>query len=306
MTGRKALFAALALLGALLTAALFLSFDASGLGREVEERLRSAAGIRLEYSRPRIGFLRGLSLEDVRASVGSYDLRVPRVVLEHRPLALLWGGFQLTGVKLDEARVGRFSIEALRLTLARLDYDSRAVTALHGIGTEGRIEMRRAAFASWEVSDLSARIAATGGRVRFEQMKLRTGRGDLSGELALDFNSLPFRYRASLLGSSFEMEGVGRGAITLETAGFGSKARDVTGSGVFTLAPGRFSDASWVGEIDPSLAGAEHGPVEIPFEIRDERVYIEGVEIDAAGRRMEIEGSFGLDGSRDLRVSKPS
>jgi hypothetical protein len=56
-----------------------------------------------------------------------------------------------------------------------------------------------------------------------------------------------------------------------------------------------------VRSIDPSLAGAEHGPLKVPFEIVEERIRIEPVEMEAAGRVLRIEGSLGFDGSQDLR-----
>jgi hypothetical protein len=302
---RKALLAAILSLAALLAAALFVSFDAPGLGRDLQERLRSAIGIRLEFERSRFSVLRGLLIEDARATAGSYELHFPRLVIEHRPLALLRGGFELAGIRLDEARVGPFSVDALHLKLSRLEYDPRAVTALHGVDADGNLETRRVAFGTWELRDLAARIGAAGGRVRLEDLTLATARGSLSGELALDFNTLPFRYRVSLFGSSIDVEGVGRGALRLDAEGFGTRARNLAGRGVFELPRGRLPDSPWVREIDPSLAGADHGPVEVPFEVRDERVYIEGVAIEAAGRVFEIEGWFGLDGSRALRVSTP-
>jgi hypothetical protein len=306
LSRREALIAAILSLGALLTAALFVPFDAPGLGRELVERLQSSAGIRLEFSRSTLRVLRGLLLEEAHAFAGSYDLRVPRLLLEHRPVALLRGGFELTGIRLDEARVGRATIEALRLKLSRLDYDPRAVTALHGVDTEGSLDIGRIVLATWELRELASRFLAEGGRLRFEELTLTTGGGALDGELALDFNTIPFRYRFALRGPSLEVYGVGRGELRLEASGFGTKPRDLEGGGTFAMARGRLPDAPWVREIDPSLAGAEHGPVEVPFQIRNERVYIERIELEAAGGVIEVEGSVGLDGSRDLRISKPS
>ncbi|HJS74911.1 MAG TPA: hypothetical protein VJ921_11540, partial [Vicinamibacteria bacterium] len=302
---KKALLAAILLGGALLTAALLISFESPDLGRDVAERLRSASGIRLEFSRARFGLARGLVFEDARASAGSYDVQVSRLVLEHRPLALLRGGFETTGIELDDLRGGPVSIDALRLSLSRLDYDPRAITALHGVDAEGILRMSRVAVAAGELRDLAARLTAAGGRVRFDDLTFATAYGTLSGELALDFNSLPFRYRVSLPGSSLQVEGVGRGTLSLEASGFGTKPGGLRGRGVFELARGRLPDAQWVRDLDPSLAGAEHGPVKVPFEINEERVRIERVEMEAAGRVIEIEGSLGLDGSRDLRVSSP-
>jgi hypothetical protein len=165
--------------------------------------------------------------------------------------------------------------------------------------------MGRIVLATWELRDLAARLLAEGGRLRFEELTFTTSGGALEGELALDFNTIPFRYRFALGGSSLEVDGVGRGELRLEAEGFGTKPRDLQGGGTFAMARGRLPDAPWVRQIDPSLAGAEHGPVGVPFEIRDERVYIEPIELEAAGRIFEVEGSLGLDGSRDLRVAKP-
>ncbi|MGH9391291.1 MAG: hypothetical protein ACRD1Z_16915, partial [Vicinamibacteria bacterium] len=279
MSGRKALLAALASIVTLAILALVIPFDAPGLGREVEERVRSATGIHLEISRSRLRLLRGLVLEDVRFVARRYRAQVPQIVLEQRLLALLSGRRELKGIRLEEGRIdfdgGPVSIEALGLTLSRLDYDPRALTPLHGLGSDGLLTMRRIRFESGELRDLAARIATEGGRFRLEGLKLETDRGELSGEVVLDFNSFPFRYRASVLRPSFDVEGVGRGTLRLEAEGFGTEARNLKGRGAFELGRGRFPDAPWIQEIDPALAGADHAPAEIRFEVRDERVYFE-------------------------------
>ncbi len=292
---------------ALAVVALFIPFDAPGLGREVQDRVRSATGFPLEVSRSRIRLLHGLVLEEVRLVAGSYQLHVPRMVLEHRLIALLRGRRDLKGIELEGATIdfpgGSVSLEALRLTLSRLDYDPRALTPLHGLSSEGLLTMKRIAFESRELRDVAAKITTEGGRWKFEDLKLVSDRGELSGELGLDFNSFPFRYRASLLGPAFDVEGVGRGALRFEGEGFGAHARNLEGKGVFEVERGRLPDAAWVREIDPALVGAEHAPVEIPFEVRDERVYFERFEIEAGEKVLELEGSIGLDGSRDLRAA---
>ncbi len=297
---KTALLAVLAPLAAL-TAALFATFDAPGLRREVEERVRST-GMRFEVSRTRYGLLRGLLLEGVRATAGGYDLHIPRMALEHRLLGLLRGRRDLTGIRVDEVRIGAVSIESLDLSLARFDYDTRALTPLHGIDISGALGVKRVLFETWDLLDLSASLVAEGGRFRFDTLRAATGRGELAGDLALDFNSLPFRYRGSLLGPAFSVGGLGPGTLRLKVEGFGARLRNLKGSGTFELERGRLPDSSWIREIDPSLAGAEHARVEIPFEIRDERVYIDRVPIEAAGKVIAVEGSLGLDGSRNLFV----
>jgi uncharacterized protein involved in outer membrane biogenesis len=357
LSAKKALVAALCALVALAALALFIPIDAPGLGREVEERLRSSTGISLEISRSRFRLLRGLLLEDTVASAsfiaGSYRVHLPRIGLEHRPLALLRGRLELTGIRLErptiqldlgrrsEARVfvrnaaaletaeashpwldvslaleevrieggdlvvrDRVSVEELDLTLTRVEYDRRALTPLHGLTSEGVLAMGKIAFRGLALRDVGARTVTQGGRLELRGLRVASENGELSGDLALDFNSFPFRYRASLLGTAFDLEGVGRGTLRLEAEGFGTRARDLKGKGSFAIEGGRFEDAPWIREIEPALAGAEHAPMEIQFEIRDERVFLNGFEIAVAGRVLELEGSLGLDGSRDLRLHR--
>ena len=308
MRGRKALLVAVPAVLAVATLALRVPISTPGLGREVEERVRTATGIPLEVSRARVFLLRGLVLEDVRFSAGTYRVRIARMRLEESPLDLLRGRWEWTGIHLEETEIdfagGDLSIEALGMKLSRLEYDPRALTVVHGIGVEGVLSLGRVVLAGKEIRDLEAKVTAEGGRLRLEDLRLGTDRGDLSGRLALDFNTLPFRYRASVLGSSFELEGLGRGTLRLDAEGFGTKRRDLKGKGTFELEAGRLPDASWVREIDPSLAGAEHAPLEVHFEVRDDRVHFERFEIRTGDRLFELEGSIGLDGSWDLRAAR--
>lgn len=359
MSFRRALLAALASLLTLLAlaaVALVIPIETPGLAREIERRARSAAGVPLEVSRARLRLLRGLVLEEVTASAsfaaGSFRVHVPRVVLEHRPLGLLRGRLEVTGVRLERLTVqvdlpqragtiasirnaallqvvdasepwlevdaaleavqiesgnvlvgDRLSIEGLGMTLTTLAYDRRALTPLHALRSEGSFAIGEMALESSKLTDLAGSITTENGRFQLENLRLTTDRGALSGALALDFNSFPFRYRAALLGPSFEVERVGRGTLRFEAEGFGTRSRDLEGRGNFALERGRLPDAPWIREIDPALAGAEHDPVEIVFEVRDERVYFEKLELEAAAKSFTIEGSVGLDGSRDIRAT---
>lgn len=341
---------------ALAALALVIPIDAPGLGREVEKRFRSATGIPLEVSRARFRLLEGLVLEESSASgnfvAGSYRVHVPRMILEHRPLALLRGRLALTGIRLERPTVqlylarrsgdpvtvrnaaflqtvdasepwlevdaaleeirieegefvvrDRVSIQGLELTLTNVAYDRRALTPLHALRSKGDVAIREMVLESSKLRDVVANIATEGGRLRLEGLRVGSERGELSGDLMLDFNSFPFRYRASLLGRSFEVEGVGRGTLRLEAEGFGTQARNLEGKGAFEMERGRLPDAPWIREIDPALVGVDHAPVEIPFAVRDGRLYVERFELQATEKAVAIEGSIGLDGSRDLRSS---
>jgi uncharacterized protein involved in outer membrane biogenesis len=359
LSGRKALLAALAsllTLSALAALALVVHIDAPGLAQKIEDQARSATGIPLEVSRARLRLLGGLVLEEVIASAsfvaGSYRVHVPRVVLEHRPLGLLRGRLEVTGVRLERPTVqvdlprqagttarirnaallqaveasepwleveasletvrieggnllvgDRVSVEGLGMTLTTLVYDRRALTPLHALRSEGSFAIGEMALESSKLTDVAGSITTENGRFRLENLRLTTDRGALSGALALDFNSFPFRYRATLLGRSFEVEGLGRGTLRFEAEGFGTRSRNLTGRGNFALERGRLPDNPWVREIDPALAGAEHAPVEIAFEVRNERVHFERLELDARDKIVAIEGSVGLDGGRDIRAT---
>jgi len=292
---KKALVAAIILVVALAGLALVIPFDAPGVGRDVSSAVRKATGIDLEISRSRLRLLRGVVLEDVRFSAGSYRGQCPRIVLER----------EARGIQIEEGRIdfdgGAVVVEGLDLALSRLDSDPRAVTKLHGLSLEGDLSLRSISVDDRAARDVTARISTSNGRFQVRDLRLVTGRGESSGDVALDFNSIPFRYRASLLAPSIEVKGFGHGTVRLDAEGFGTKARNLKGRGTFALEGGRLPDADWVREIDPALVGAEHGAVEIPFEVRAERVYFEKFEIDAGEKMLELEGSLGLDGSTDLR-----
>lgn len=296
MSGKKALFAALILVATLAGLALVIPFDAPGLGREVSEGVRSATGIPLEISRSRLRLLRGLVLDDVSFAARGYRGHFPRIELDESR--------ELKEIQIEDGRIdfenGAISIEGFKLALSRLDSDPRAVTELHGLSIEGDLTLRVIAFDQRKVHDVAARISTENGRFQLRNLSFTTGRGEISGDIALDFNSIPFRYGASLLSPSFEVKGLGPGALQLEAEGFGTKARNLKARGTFSLECGTFPDSSWVREFDLALAGAEHGPAEIPFEIRDERVYFDRVEIGVGDEILALEGSFGFDGSRDL------
>ena len=266
-----------------------------------------------------LGLLRGrLELRGIRLERPTIRLDLPRSAGETfriRNAALLETGsasepWLEVEASLEEVQIeggdlivgDRVSVEGLGMTLTTLAYDRRALTPLHALRSEGSFAIRQMALESSRLADVAGRITTESGRLRLEDLKLATDRGALSGELALDFNSFPFRYEASLLGPSFDLEGVGRGTLRFEAGGFGTRARHLKGKGTFALERGRIPDGPWVREIDPALAGAEHAPVEIVFEVRDERVYIESFELEAAGRIVAIEGTVGLDGS-DIRAT---
>jgi len=267
-----------------------------------------------------LGLFRGrLELRGIRLERPTIRLDLPRragetfrvrnaALLETRGASEPWleveASLEEVQIEAGDLLVGdRFSIEGLWLTLTTLAYDRRALTPLHALRSEGSVAIRKMVLDTSSFADVAARITTESGRFRLEDLGLATDHGALSGELALDFNSFPFRYRATLLGPSFEVEGVGRGTLRFEAEGFGTRARDVKGKGTFALERGRLPDAPWVREIDPALAGAEHAPVEIAFEVRDERVYFERLELEAAENIYAIEGSVGIDGSRDIRAT---
>ncbi|HEY7698477.1 MAG TPA: hypothetical protein VIE88_08665, partial [Vicinamibacteria bacterium] len=231
MSRKKALLAALILVAALAGLALVTPFDAPGLGREVSERVRTATGIELRIARSRLRLLRGLLLENVRATAGSYDIRASRLTLEPRPFSLLTARPEVKGVGLEDVQIGSVSIAALRLDLPRFDYDPRALTAIHGLSLEGILDMRDVAFDGRKLSSLAARVTTQNGRFELDRLELLGGGGELSGDASFDFNTIPFRYRVSLFGPSFEVEGVGRGKLRLEAEGFGTKLRSLKGKG---------------------------------------------------------------------------
>ena len=266
-----------------------------------------------------LGLLRGrLELLGIRLERPTIRLDLPRragetfrirnaALLETRGASEPWleveASLEEVGIADGSFIVGdRLSVEGLGMDLTTLAYDRRALTPLHALRSEGSFAIRQMALERTSLADVAGRITTEGGRLRLEELKLATDRGGLSGELALDFNSFPFRYKASLLGPSFDLEGVGTGTLWFDAEGFGTRARDLKGRGTFALESGRLPDAPWVREIDPALAGAEHAPIDVAFEVRDERLYFDRVELEVGEEICAIEGSVGFDGSKDIRA----
>lgn len=203
----------------------------------------------------------------------------------------------------------RFLLDGVGLSLHGLDFDKNAVTFLHGVTASGRIGFRELRFGTTVVKAVAARIELDRGRLELADMVLENEGRSLSGRLALDTNSFPFRYELSLTGSSLPvMPFADRVDFTFDGRGFGLEANHLTGTGTVSLSGGSLPDSGWTRALEEAagttpLVGARYEPVALSFVLQDERLTFERFSLDVPGRAMTVAGAVSLDGELHMDVT---
>jgi hypothetical protein len=197
----------------------------------------------------------------------------------------------------------RFSLRGVDLQLTRLDYDRRAITALHALSSEGAIGIAEAALGSLRLRNVSASLLSENGRFTLDELRFSGAAGEFRGSFASDFNVLPFRYRTSFVADPVEIEGLGSGVLRLDAEGFGTELRHLSGSGALELAPGSLPDLSFLPEIHPELAGAVHRGAQAELEVRAGVVQVRGLRFETPSLALEVEGHVDLVGPLDLALT---
>lgn len=217
-------------------------------------------------------------------------------------------------VAIRDERRGRvlWSLDGLQLDLATLTYDRHAITPLHALSSNGNISVAALTIGDLRFANVEAALSTESGRFRLDDLRVHHAHaGDLEGELDVDFNSIPFRYRISLIGSSMDLgrighlpsEGLGKGLVRLEANGFGTESRHLRATGSLELEPGRLPAVGWLSEIDPSLPGTEYDRTAVSFEVRDSRLSFDGLRLGSSRSSLLIAGSIDFDDDIELTVT---
>jgi uncharacterized protein involved in outer membrane biogenesis len=213
----------------------------------------------------------------------------------------------------DETR-GRdlLSVDGLHLDLPELAYDRRAVTPIHALTSRGELLVSNLVVAGLRLTGVTASLSTEGGRYRFDDLRFHADAGDLEGELEVDFNSIPFRYRTTLLGGALDLSGFAgapagamKGQVRLEAAGYGTDSRNLKATGALELDNGRLPELAWLSAIDPSLPGADYEKTAVSFALQAGRISFEGLRFRVASARSELtfEGSVGLGDAADADLT---
>jgi hypothetical protein len=238
-----------------------------------------------------------------------------RVVLIPKELVVEGGSIAIRDEKRDREIL---ALDGLHLELPSLVYDRRAITPLHALASKGELAVSSLAVEGLRVTRLTASLSTAGGRFRFDAARFHADAGDFEGDLDVDFNSIPFRYRASLEGMSVDLGRLagtpsggsgtagtgGTSRVRLEAEGFGTESRNLRATGTLELRDGRLPALAWLSAIDPSLPGADYGSTTVSFEIRDRRLSFDGLRLGIASSRSELvlSGSIGFDDDADVTI----
>jgi AsmA-like C-terminal region len=209
----------------------------------------------------------------------------------------------------DETR-GRdlLSLDGLTLDLPAFAYDGRALTPLHALTSNGTLAASALAVENLRLTNVVAGLSTEAGRFRFDGLRFHTDEGDFEGEIDVDFNSIPFRYRMSLTGASVDLDrlahmpsgALGRALVRFEGQGFGTGSRNLTAKGSLELPNGRLPELAWLSRIDPSLPGTAYDATVISFEVKGGRIELEGLKLASSRSELALAGTIGLEDDHEI------
>lgn len=213
----------------------------------------------------------------------------------------------------DEKR-GRelLSLDGLKLDFPAFVYDRLAVTPVHALTSKGDIAISAITVGNLRLTRMAGALKTESGRFRLGPLRFHVDAGDFEGELDVDFNSLPFRYRTSLTGASVDLgrladmpsggRGLGTGLVRFEGEGFGTESRNLKASGSLALEGGQLPALAWLSRIDPSLPGAGYEATAVTFEVRGGHLSFQGLRLAGSRSVLVLGGSIGFDDEVDLTV----
>ena len=240
-------------------------------------------------------------------STATAGAKVPAVVSTHfeteiSEIELLGGAIVLRDQGQEE---NRFSLAEFEVRFEEFGLDNRALTMIHGLKARGQFGVGALKLETAEFEDIVGKLVVDRGRFTMDSLALTTPLGTFEGNVSLDFNVIPFRYRISLVSSSVTLPGVGSGALELLADGFGTDSRNMSGEGRLDLAAGAVPRSPLRGAIENvfDLDLATLGRATIPFRLDDDRIRLEGAQLVVGETNLNFEGSFGLEGTIDLAVT---
>jgi hypothetical protein len=208
------------------------------------------------------------------------------------------------------------ALTGLELGLRDLRFQSGALTPLHALTANGAIAFSSLMLDGTNVEDAEGSLSGDAGRFAMEDLSFRTEQGSFRATMALDFNSLPFRYEMTLEGDPVDVNRIagtpegefGSGRLSFEATGFGTDSKNVQGQGVLHLAAGRLPSSQAVKTVEMTLGrtdlvGAPYEDTSAPFRVENNHVILESFRLDTPQAGLDLEGSVDLDGPLDFRLT---
>ncbi len=236
----------------------------------------------------------------------SFDpiLRVLEFLIEDG--ALVTQGFQSGG--------SGVSLVGLDLAFRNLQFQTGAITPLHGLVAQAEIEARTMDVDSIRLREVSGRVDFNRGRVAVADLNYSTPNGAFTARIGVDFNQIPLGYELSLESDHYNIgayvgardnDNFPLGSLSFEATGYGTDLNNASGQGVLRLNEGVLPAFPLVTEAEKSLgrdglAGSSFEPLGIPFEAKNGHLVVPPFVLRTEGASTTIGGSVGSEGSLAL------
>ncbi len=207
-----------------------------------------------------------------------------------------------------------FAFRGLAIELREPAFDPRALTPLHGLSASGGLEIQELTVGGTTARTVSGHLGMARGQFELNALRFSSDTGDFVANLALDFNTIPFRYQMSLVGDPFDLNvvagtdgGFGPAVLEFDGQGFGTRSRDLRGSGILRLRDGALPSSPVLRSLENTLGrsdlvGSPYEATEATFTLRNDRLAVDAFTLVASGLELELEGNAGLDGALWFRL----
>ena len=209
-----------------------------------------------------------------------------------------------------------FSIDGLDLTLHDLIFNRRALSLLHAITAEGSLRLDGLTLDKTEIREVRGELSVDQGLLEGKDFTFSTEQGKFHAQLKADFNRIPFGYTFSLRGDPIDMNaiarakegGFGTGRLKLETEGFGTDSKGISGKGVLSLDEGKLPATPVLVALEKALGrgtalvGSRYSATEAPFRIEKNQLILERFRLETPQAGLDLEGIVHLDGPLALKL----
>lgn len=273
-------------------------------------RPRSVPSKRNEQESPSRGEEANGEDEEVASGGPSFSL-----VVEVSEIIVNDGAVSLRQEASDGGDAKEVTLRGLNVDIRDLVFAPGAVSPLHGFSGKGRLTVTEAELDETRVRDLEARMDAAQGRFQLSELGLVSDEGTFRGTATVDFNTVPFVYELSLEGDPLDVnelagmadESFGAGRLRFDARGFGSDSKNLQGKGVLKLDAGALPSHPVLAKAEQTLGrtglvGSSYRATEAPFEIQNNRVFIEDFVFESAQAGLGLNGWLSLDGPLALEL----
>lgn len=227
-------------------------------------------------------------------------------------------------LEVDEVRITDASLTApgasmqgLDLNLDQIAFNPAALSPIHGLKAQGRLEIQETLLDGTKVSKLRGDFRTAGGHFEIPEATFSTVQGDFRATLACDFTTSPLTYKLQLAGDPLDMNatvgagqggGLGPARLQIEGAGFGTESRNVKAQGTLKLKPGKLPATAVLSGVEKALGkttlvGAPYKATEARFRLANDRFTLEPFMLETEEAALGLEGWADLSGPLSLRLT---